>query len=506
MSTPPTPRLRSLDAFRGFDIVLMFFVNLSAADLAFPQWFEHAGWNKGLHGQWLADYVFPWFLFIVGCSIPFSMASGRGSAQTPSTRIRAALRRALLIYALGILIWMAKSAKDSVAWGDGGFIAKPGTAITWNTLLHWDILPLIALGYFLGVCIYHLPKLAWWLIAAAILIGKWLILPDLNATGGLTRSVWVASRTDLDDSIRAFDFLPGHFGNFLGTSLTQGLPATATVVLGMLAGHWLRAGSASFIPSAASISNSAHASSTGTSSTTKVRRALILLLAGTIATLIAIAWSSPLLGAGRLPISKDFFTSTYVLISAGTGCVVLALFYLALDALELRAWQWTLCAVAVICGFLGFTLLKTDGVASELTARWSTTLALSSLAAILLAAAAFQKSRSPGAPATAPFLTAYGTNALAIYIVAELTWTLFWMHWRITAPGSLGGQHAFSALTLWLAEAASPLAKLVTSDAQPPTATNFARGLGSWLATATYIALYFTPAAYLYRRKIFIKV
>lgn len=61
-------RLKSLDIFRGFAIVVMIFVNSGGGHY---WWIDHATWN-GLH---IADLVFPWFLFIMGVCIPLSIKS-----------------------------------------------------------------------------------------------------------------------------------------------------------------------------------------------------------------------------------------------------------------------------------------------------------------------------------------------------------------------------------------------------------------------------------------------
>ena len=61
-------RLISLDAFRGFTIALMIIVNDPGDwDNTFPP-LLHADW----HGITLTDFVFPFFIFIVGVSIVIS--------------------------------------------------------------------------------------------------------------------------------------------------------------------------------------------------------------------------------------------------------------------------------------------------------------------------------------------------------------------------------------------------------------------------------------------------
>jgi predicted acyltransferase len=67
----PTPvvktRLVSLDAFRGITIWFMMLVNHSGGSWAV---LNHAFWD----GVTIADFVMPFFLFIVGASIALSMS------------------------------------------------------------------------------------------------------------------------------------------------------------------------------------------------------------------------------------------------------------------------------------------------------------------------------------------------------------------------------------------------------------------------------------------------
>ena len=59
-----TGRSQSIDAFRGLCVLLMIFVNYGGAGL---QLFQHAPW----HGLTVADLVFPWFIYLMGCSISY---------------------------------------------------------------------------------------------------------------------------------------------------------------------------------------------------------------------------------------------------------------------------------------------------------------------------------------------------------------------------------------------------------------------------------------------------
>ncbi len=448
----PSSRLTSLDAFRGFVIAFMFFVNLSGNRDAFPAWFGHAGWNNGLHGQFMADYVFPWFLFIVGVAIPFSMHSGRGASKSTTHKLAAALRRGMVIYLLGILIWAAKSSPDSTVWRDGSLVAQRGIPISWRTFLHWDILPLIGFGYFLAAAACYSSWRGRLLLIAALLTAKAVILPDLAATSGLDRSLWMAERTDLDAAIRSW--------GWWGTLITQGLPAGASVLWGTLAGDLLR------------------------TSLTSERKSLFLILGGCMVAATGFIW------AYWLPISKDFFTPTYVLVSCGTGSVVLGFFYHVLDGAAWSAMKARLLTGALLVAGSGGALFSGPGWFTS--GQATGTAVILATGAVLFFLCAWRGGSNQERAVT---LTAMGCNAIALYVASELLWTMVWMRWRVDCPGEIGPQTAFAALQTHFKFVIKPLL-----GALP------AAGLGPWLATLTLISLYAGAARLMWKHRIFIKV
>jgi heparan-alpha-glucosaminide N-acetyltransferase len=87
-------RLASLDVLRGFTVLLMVFVD-EVGD-AFPH-INHSPWNNVT----LADFVMPWFLFMVGTSIFISLRKYRAARRVGT---RAVFTRALKLYGLGLLL------------------------------------------------------------------------------------------------------------------------------------------------------------------------------------------------------------------------------------------------------------------------------------------------------------------------------------------------------------------------------------------------------------------
>ena len=62
-------RLLSLDVFRGMTIAGMILVNNPGTWSAIYSPLKHAAW----HGITPTDYIFPFFLFIVGVAIPLAL-------------------------------------------------------------------------------------------------------------------------------------------------------------------------------------------------------------------------------------------------------------------------------------------------------------------------------------------------------------------------------------------------------------------------------------------------
>jgi predicted acyltransferase len=92
-------RLLSLDVFRGITLAAMLIVNNPGVGEPYAP-LKHSIWN----GRTLADLVFPFFLFIVGVAIPFSLAKrSAGTQQTRPQILGQIWLRALTLLVLGLL-------------------------------------------------------------------------------------------------------------------------------------------------------------------------------------------------------------------------------------------------------------------------------------------------------------------------------------------------------------------------------------------------------------------
>src|SRR5579862_8527962 len=90
-------RVASIDIFRGLTMLVMIFVNDLADVHGLPWWTYHAHAQQDL--MTYVDMVFPFFLFIVGMSMP--LAIERRLEQNPS---QLALWRHIALRSLGLVV------------------------------------------------------------------------------------------------------------------------------------------------------------------------------------------------------------------------------------------------------------------------------------------------------------------------------------------------------------------------------------------------------------------
>ncbi|XP_060720711.1 heparan-alpha-glucosaminide N-acetyltransferase isoform X1 [Tachysurus vachellii] len=109
--TPPTTgrRLRSLDTFRGFALVIMVFVNYGGGRYWF---FRHQSWN----GLTVADLVFPWFVFIMGTSVSLSLSGSLARGLRRSRLLMRIFWRSLLLFIIGVFIINPSYCNGPLSW------------------------------------------------------------------------------------------------------------------------------------------------------------------------------------------------------------------------------------------------------------------------------------------------------------------------------------------------------------------------------------------------------
>ncbi len=329
-SVRPPGRMASLDAYRGLVMFLMMaevleLAKVAAASPGNPVWQflafhqTHAPWS----GCSLHDLIQPSFSFLVGAALPFSLASRAAKGQKLGWTLAHAAWRALVLIALGVFLRS---------------IGKPQTYFTFE-----DTLTQIGLGYFFLFLLGLVrPRWLWWVAVAVLLVGYWAAfalypLPgpgfDYAAVG--TSADWTynfsgfAAHWNKNTNFAwAFDcwFLnlfprekPFLF-NVGGYATLSFIPTLATMILGLIAGGWLREGKS-------------HAGKLGR-----------LAVAGAACMAAGLAADY----AGVCPIVKRIWTPSWTLFSGGWCFLLTAGFYAALDVVgRFRFWAFPLRVIGM---------------------------------------------------------------------------------------------------------------------------------------------------------------
>ena len=246
---------------------------------------RHAEWN----GWTAADLIFPSFLFIVGVATTLSIAGAVRAGVRRSVLLQKILRRAVLIFSLGLLL-------NAFPQFELATLRVPG------------VLQRIALCYgcaaILVLTTRPIHQLA---IGVGLLVGYWPLLTLVpvpgGAAGALTPELNLASWID-----RAA--MPHHLYHpgWDPEGLLSTLPAIGTTLAGVMTGHWLRW------------------------PRSQVERVAGMLAAGNLAVLGGLAWGA------AFPINKSLWTSSFAVFAAGVALVVLGLCTWLVDLKRFRAW------------------------------------------------------------------------------------------------------------------------------------------------------------------------
>ncbi len=282
-------RLLSLDAFRGFAIAAMLLVNNPGDWSALYAPLGHAQW----HGWTFTDWIFPFFVFISGISMSFSLAR-RGRVDDRGALLRHAWRRGATIILIGLLLNLFP-------------------------FFHFETVRLPGVLQRLGLITILAAPIALWCgwraqltLFIGLLLGYGLIqscvaVPD-------AQGVWRRGSLEPGEDVGAWldrALLGGHLWAKSKTwdpeGLLSTLPAVASQIAGLLAGRWLaRRGR------------------------DPAEKAMWFMVAG-----LACLWAAQVLDAWTLPINKNLWTPAFVFLTTGWGCLVFGVFYWLLDAAPL---------------------------------------------------------------------------------------------------------------------------------------------------------------------------
>jgi predicted acyltransferase len=319
----PSLRLQSLDVFRGLTIAAMLLVNNPGTwSHVYPP-LEHAAW----HGWTPTDLVFPFFLFIVGVATALSLGRLAEAGESRAMLFRKALVRAGIIFALGLVI-------QGFPHYNLPHLRIPG------------VLPRIAIAYLITAVLVLITGVRGQILTlVCLLVGYWTLL-TLVPVPGVGRGV-LEPEKNLSNWIDFRLLGENHVWPETRTWDPEGLLSTmgaiGSVICGVLAGHWIRSRRAIGA------------------------KAFGLFYAG--ATTLAAGW----IWSRVFPINKSLWTSSYVLLSAGIACLMLAGIFWLVDIKGYRKWTTpflvfgtnaiTAYWLSTLCGIVldWITLTRPDG-------------------------------------------------------------------------------------------------------------------------------------------------
>jgi len=324
-----TKRLESLDAFRGFD--MMWIMGASSIVVALCSLFpggancplalqmEHVEWN----GLAFMDLIFPTFLFIAGISFPFSLAKQRNLHHSNRAIHLKILRRALALVLLGIIY--------------NGLLGH----LDFANARYCSVLGRIGLAWMFAALLFvHCSKKARIWICGLLLIGYYLLLRFVTAPGAPDGADPFSLEYNLAGFIDSL-LMPGKL--YLGTFDPEGLlgliPATATAMMGMFTGEFVK-----------------------DSSRNGKQKACTMILASFALLVVGLIWNF------FFPINKNLWSSSFALVVGAYSLFGFAVFYYIIDVRGLRKWAFPLKVIGMnsITIYLAMNFINFRFTASQL--------------------------------------------------------------------------------------------------------------------------------------------
>jgi heparan-alpha-glucosaminide N-acetyltransferase len=323
---PAPARLASIDAYRGAVMVLMMaeVLQLRKVAQALPasEIWQTLAYHQS-HVEWrgcsLHDMIQPSFSFLVGAALPFSMASRIRRGESFRRSLGHAAWRAFVLVALGV--WLRSIGRRQTNYTFEDTLSQIGLGYLplfllglGSMRLRWAAFVALLVGYWGAFAAYPLPgtDFAWdqagvrdgWSFHESGFSAHW----DKNSNLAWAFDRWFLN---LFPREKPFAFNAG------GYATLSFVPTLATMLLGSIAGDWLRGDWKAW------------------------RKILTMVGAGGV----CIASGLLLERYGLCPIVKRIWTPSWVLFSGGICLATLAALFLALDTGGPRGWTYPLLVV-----------------------------------------------------------------------------------------------------------------------------------------------------------------
>jgi len=363
-----SPRLGSIDAYRGLVMFLMMaeVLRLAAVSAKVPDsWLLKFLAHHQTHVPWagcsLHDLIQPSFSFLVGVSLPFSIASRVAKGHSRFGMLVHAFLRATILVLLGVFLrsmgrqqtnWTFEDTLSQIGFGYVPLFLLAFTRQRWQ----WAALVAILLGYWGAFALYPLPPSdfdyqsvgvpADWPFHYTGLAAHW------NKNSNLA---WAFDTWFLNLFPRAKPFL----FNSGGYATLSFIPTLGTMILGLIAGGWMKRDAD--IPStpepqtkspatkpAPATQRTALTSHPWRTIGALVLTGLILLALGLLAHgAVEIPFAKGLENFSLVPISvcpcvKRIWTPSWTLYSGGWCFLLLAGFYALIDVARFSSWSFPL--------------------------------------------------------------------------------------------------------------------------------------------------------------------
>lgn len=319
MSSKLDNRLLSLDILRGITIAGMIMVNNPGSWATIYPPLAHAKW----HGCTPTDLVFPFFLFIVGVAVTFSLSKRKDRGDNQNKLLMQVFRRSLMLIAVGL--FMAAFPF---------FDFNTFTFVDLSKLRFPGVLQRIGLVYFFASFIFLKCNIKWQaILGGSFLLLYWFLMMAVPVPGvGYPNLMPTTNLAAYIDNLILSGHMWGATKVWDPEGLLSTLPAISTAISGMLLGHWLR------------------------TDKDPVLKTVWIFIAASFA--MAIGWLWDL----NFPMNKSIWTSSYVVFTSGLALQFFGVCYWLVDIKGYTKWAKPF----IIYGTNAITVFVLSGLLAKL--------------------------------------------------------------------------------------------------------------------------------------------